>query len=72
MLIRQAVSGIGMTHVGRPPASLPVKLDYEYFQLQQSGTYWESVVRSRNIAAWVPADFPSVELELVILLPEAQ
>jgi type VI secretion system protein ImpJ len=72
MLIRQAVSGIGMTHVARPPASLPVKLNYEYFHLQQNGTYWDSVMRSRNIAAWVPSDFPAAELELVILLPEAQ
>jgi len=71
-LIRQAVSGIGMTHVGRPPANLPIKLDYEYFQLQPTGTYWDSVVRSRNIAAWVPGDFPNAELELVILLPQAQ
>jgi type VI secretion system protein ImpJ len=72
MLIRHAVSGISMTHVPRPPASLPVKLNYEYFHLQQSGEYWNSVMRSRNIAAWVPSEFPSAELELVILLPEAQ
>lgn len=72
MLIRQAVSGISMTHVARPPASLPVKLHYEYFQLQQSGSYWDAIVRSRNIAAWVPGDLPSAELELVILLPQAQ
>jgi type VI secretion system protein ImpJ len=72
MLIRQAVSGVTMMHVQRPPSSLPQKLDYEYFQLQQNGTYWDAVVRSRNIAAWVPDNLPSAELELIILLPQAQ
>lgn len=71
-LVRNATPGIEMTHDGRPPASLPVKLDYEYFKLRQHGTYWDSVMRSRNIAAWVPADFPNADLELVILLPKAQ
>jgi len=28
------------------------------------------VVRSRNLAAYVPGDFPNPQLELVILLPQ--
>jgi hypothetical protein len=27
-------------------------------------------VRARNLAAYVPGDFPSPQLELIILLPE--
>ncbi|MEZ5353919.1 MAG: type VI secretion system baseplate subunit TssK [Bryobacteraceae bacterium] len=71
-LVRQAVSGLGLAHVVRPPASLPVRLNYEYFALSQSGPHWDSIVRSRNLAAYVPASFPSAELELIILLPEAR
>jgi type VI secretion system protein ImpJ len=72
VLVRQAVTGLGMVHTMRPPSTLPVKLHFEYFQLQMEGPYWESIVRTRNLAAYVPNDFPSAELELIILLPEAR
>jgi type VI secretion system protein ImpJ len=72
VLVRQAVTGLGMVHTMRPPSTLPIKLHYEYFQLQMEGPYWESIVRTRNLAAYVPNDFPSAELELIILLPEAR
>jgi type VI secretion system protein ImpJ len=69
-LVRHAVSGLTLTHVVRPPSRLPVKLHFEYFSLTQSGPYWDAMVRSRNLAAYVPDDFPSPELELIVLLPE--
>jgi len=72
VLVRQAVQGLGMVHAVRPPAALPIKLHYEYFHLQMEGPYWTSIVRTRNLAAYVPNDFPSAELELIILLPEAR
>jgi type VI secretion system protein ImpJ len=71
-LVKQALPGITLTHVPSPPSAIPVKLDYQYFSLNQSGPAWEAVTRARNFAAYVPADFPSPELELVILLPRAQ
>ena len=72
VLVRQAVSGLAMTHTVRPPSALPVKLHFEYFQLHMDGPYWDSIVRTRNLAAYVPNDFPGVELELIVLLPEAR
>jgi type VI secretion system protein ImpJ len=70
-LVRQALPGIGLTHVPKPPGSIPVKLNYQYFSLNQSGVVWEAVGRARNLAAYVPGDLPSPQLELIILLPEA-
>jgi hypothetical protein len=29
------------------------------------------VIRARNLAAYVPGDFPSPQLELIVLLPDA-
>jgi type VI secretion system protein ImpJ len=69
-LVRQALPGMQLTHVARPPSSIPVKLNYQYFSLNQSGVAWDAVVRSRNLAAYVPGDFPNPNLELVILLPQ--
>ncbi|HEY3454179.1 MAG TPA: type VI secretion system baseplate subunit TssK [Bryobacteraceae bacterium] len=71
MLVRQAIKGVQLTYVPSPPASIPVKMNYHYFSLSQSGGAWESIVRARNFAAYVPGDFPNPQLELIILFPQA-
>ncbi len=70
-LVRQALPGVTLTHVVRPPASIPVKLNYQYFSLNQAGGAWEAILRARNLAAYIPGDFPNPQVELVILLPSA-
>lgn len=69
-LVRQALPGAPLTHVPKPPGSIPVKLNHQYFSISQSGVAWEAVVRARNLAVYVPGDFPSPQMELIILLPE--
>lgn len=70
-LVRHALPGVPLMHVPRPPSQIPVKLNCQYFSLNQSGGAWEAIARARNLAAYVPGDFPAPQLELVILLPEA-
>ena len=71
-LVRQALPGVPLTHVPKPPSGVPAKLNSQYFSLDQApgGMAWEAIVRSRNLAAYAPADFPRPQLELIILLPE--
>ena len=68
-LIKQALPGVEMTHVAKPPTALPVKLDYQYFMLNASGPEWDAIKLARNLAAYVPSDFPNPQLELVVVLP---
>jgi type VI secretion system protein ImpJ len=68
-LIRQALPGVALRHVPNAPSTLPVKLDHHYFVLERTGPEWDAVRASRNLAAYVPSDFPDPVLELVILLP---
>jgi type VI secretion system protein ImpJ len=70
-LVKHALPGVQLTHVPVPPSAIPVKLNYQYFALNQSGPAWEAVGRSRNFAAYVPGDFPEPALELIIVLPQA-
>jgi len=70
-LVRRALPGVPLTHMAKPPASIPVKLSYEYFSLNQSGSAWDAVGRARSLAAYVPGDIPAPQLELIILLPQA-
>ncbi len=71
-LIKQALPGVSLRHVVEPPEALPVKLDYAYFQLELEGEHWDAIRRARNLAAYVPSDFPEPELELVLLLPREE
>jgi type VI secretion system protein ImpJ len=68
-LIRQALPGVTLTYVPRPPSAVAVKLNHHYFLLQKSGPEWDAIARSRNVAAYVPSEFVNPELELVIILP---
>jgi type VI secretion system protein ImpJ len=70
-LVKQALPGMQLTHVASPPSAIPVKMNYQYFSLGQSGLAWEAVVRARNLAVYAPGDFPNPQMELVILLPQA-
>ena len=70
-LVRQALPGVPLTYVASPPSAIPVKLNYQYFSLNQSGVAWEAIHRARNLAAYVPAELPNPQLELIILLPQA-
>jgi type VI secretion system protein ImpJ len=68
-LIKQALPGVGLTYVANPPSAIPVKVKFHYFQLAKSGPEWDAIALARNLAAYVPQDFPNPELELAIILP---
>jgi type VI secretion system protein ImpJ len=70
-LVQRALPGVPLMHTISPPSAIPVKMNYQYFSLSQGGGPWETIVRARNLAAYVPGDFPDPQLELLILLPNA-
>ena len=70
-LVKNALPGVALTYVAAPPGAIPIKLNYQYFSISQSGVAWEAIQRARNLAAYVPSDLPHPQLELIILLPQA-
>jgi type VI secretion system protein ImpJ len=70
LLIRNALPGLRLQHVPTPPRAIPVKLRQQYFAIEQSGKYWESVLRARNFAVHAPSDLLNPQMELVILLAQ--
>jgi type VI secretion system protein ImpJ len=65
-LVRKALIGLPLTHVASPE-SIPVKLKYQYFALEQSGPAWDVIVRERNMAAYVPGELLNPQLELIVV-----
>jgi type VI secretion system protein ImpJ len=69
-LVQKALPGVPLAHVPTPPSAIPVKMNYQYFSLSQSGGPWQAILRARNVAVYMPGDFPNPQMELLILLPQ--
>jgi type VI secretion system protein ImpJ len=65
VLISKNLPGVPRTHVRVTPAALPTKPSYLYFQLDSNSDDWEAVRAARNIAFFIPPQFPGLDLELL-------
>ncbi len=72
LLVKNALAGVQLTYLPTPPSAIPIKVKHQYFSLNQAGAAWETIGRSRNFAAYVPADLANPRMELLILLPQAE
>ena len=68
-LIKQALPGLELTHVANPPSAIPIRVGHQYFRVSKSAAAWQGVARARNIAAYVPSDFPNPEVQMLVVLP---
>ncbi|MCP5115141.1 MAG: type VI secretion system baseplate subunit TssK [bacterium] len=71
-LVGKALRGLQLTHAPRGPAAVPLKMNHQYFSLNQSGEAWDSITRARTLAAYVPSEIPDPSLELIVLLPQGK
>jgi len=69
-LVRNALPGASLRHAPVPPAAVPVRLDRQYFSLNQSGILWDGIVKSQQLSVFVPDEIQKPELELLIVLLE--
>jgi type VI secretion system protein ImpJ len=67
--VRRAVAAAALTPLPVPPAAAMPKADWQYFQIDRSGTAWVSIARSGEIGVYVPDPLQDAEVE-VIVLPE--
>jgi type VI secretion system protein ImpJ len=67
-LIRNALPGLPLRHVPVPPPAIPIKLDNQYFALNQGGELWNAMMLSRQVAVHVPGEIVEPKMELLIVL----
>jgi type VI secretion system protein ImpJ len=60
--------GLTLRHTPVPPAAIPMKLDNQYFSLNQAGPMWEAITRSRQIGVHAPGDIVDPKMEILIVL----
>ncbi len=67
-LIRNALPGVTLRHTPVPPAAIPMKLDNQYFSLNQGGPLWDAIMLSRQIAVHAPGEIVEPKMEILIVL----
>lgn len=68
-VIGSALPGVILTHASPPPAPIPARVGFKYFQLDNVGPYWQGIAGSKVIAVYVPNDIPDEKLELYAVKP---
>jgi type VI secretion system protein ImpJ len=68
-LVRKSLPGIGLRHSPAPPASIPIRLDCQYFSLGQAGALWDSVTQSRSLSVFAPGEIVDPKMELLLVQP---
>jgi len=68
-VIGSALPGVVLTHVNPPPAPIPARVGFKYFQLDSIGPYWNGITGSKVISVYVPSEIPDEKLELYAVKP---
>jgi type VI secretion system protein ImpJ len=67
-LIRHALPGITLRHTPTPPDAIPMRLENQYFLLNQGGPVWEGITQSRQIAVFAPGEIVEPKMEILVVL----
>jgi type VI secretion system protein ImpJ len=53
-----------------PPSALSPRFDTQYFAISQTGPCWEHIMQTREVGIYVPADLPTPDVQLLVILEE--
>lgn len=68
-VIGSALPGVVLTHASPPPAPIPARVGFKYFQLDTIGPYWNGIAGSKVISVYVPSEIPNEKIELYAVKP---
>jgi len=67
-LVKRALPGLTLTHLPVPPPAVSARLETQYFGLSKGGPCWDHINLTRKVGAYVPAEFPDPEIEILVVL----
>lgn len=67
-LVKRALPGLALTHLPTPPAAISADVETQYFGISRSGPCWDHISQTRKIGVYVPGEFPSPEVEILVVL----
>jgi type VI secretion system protein ImpJ len=63
-----ALPGLTLRHTPVPPPAIPMKLENQYFSLNQGGPLWDAIMLSRQIGVHAPGEIEDPKMEILIVL----
>ncbi len=69
-LIKRALPGLPLNHLSVPPPQIAARVESQYFTVNRGGPCWEHILQTRQLGVYVPAEIPSPELSLIVLLDD--
>ena len=69
-LIKRALPGLPLTHLHVPPPQIAARVESQYFSVNRAGPCWEHILQTRQVGLYVPAEIPTPQLSLIVLLDE--
>ena len=63
------IQGVSIEYIARPPVGVQVIEKAHYFKVNKEGRFWDKIVKKNNIAFFIAAEFKSLQMELVLLMP---
>jgi type VI secretion system protein ImpJ len=67
-LVLNALPGLTLRHTPSPPPAIPMKLDNQYFSINQAGQLWDAILLSRQIAVQAPGEIVDPKMEVIVVL----
>jgi type VI secretion system protein ImpJ len=59
--------GLTLRHVQVPPAQIRIRLDNQYFALNQSGDLWKAIRAARRVSVSATAEINQPKMELLVV-----
>jgi type VI secretion protein, VC_A0114 family len=69
-IVQRAVPGLPLRHLQVPPSALSPRFDTQYFAISQTGPCWEHIAQTREVGVYVPAELPTPDVQLLVILEE--
>ena len=69
VVIGSALPGVTLSHASPPPAPIPARPKFHYFQLDSTGMFWERIAGSKALAVYVPEEFKDEVVEMYAVKP---
>jgi type VI secretion system protein ImpJ len=68
-VIGSGLPGVTLAHASPPPAPIPTRIGFHYFNLGKEGVFWDAIQNSKTVAVYVPQELVDQKLELYAVKP---
>jgi len=67
-LVERALPGMTLAYLATPPPAVSPTVETKYFSVTKAGPCWEHIRQTKSVGLYLPADIPTAEPELIVVL----